>query len=105
VTYERCVAVVVQGRKRVELGRRTFIYDASRFLLTWVDLPVVSQVIEASEESPYLCFKLKLEISIVGELLSRGGIPATEAPLDGPAMATSEPPWNASVRATGSWIF
>jgi AraC-like DNA-binding protein len=47
-------------------------------------------VIEASEESPYLCFRLKLQIPIVGELLSRGGIPATEAPLDGPAMATSE---------------
>lgn len=90
VTYEPCVAVVVQGRKRVDLGRTTLIYDASRFLLTSVDLPVVSQVIEASEESPYLCFRLKLEISIVGELLSRGGIPATEAPLDGPAMATSE---------------
>jgi AraC-like DNA-binding protein len=90
VTYEPSVAVVVQGRKRVELGRTTFIYDALRFLLTWVDLPVVSQVIEASEESPYLCFRLKLEISIVGELLSRGGIPAAEAPLDGPAMATSE---------------
>jgi AraC-like DNA-binding protein len=90
VTYEPSVAVVVQGRKRVELGRTTFIYDASRFLLTSVDLPVVSHVIEASEESPYLCFRLKLEISIVGELLSRGGIPATEAPLDGPAMATSE---------------
>jgi AraC-like DNA-binding protein len=90
VTYEPSVAVVVQGRKRVELGRTTFIYDASRFLLTWVDLPVVSQVIEASKESPYLCFRLKLEIPIVGELLSRGGIPATESPLDGPAMATSE---------------
>jgi AraC-like DNA-binding protein len=53
-------------------------------------LPVVSQVIEASEESPYLCFRLKLEIAIVGELLSQGGIPATQAPLAGPAMATSE---------------
>jgi AraC-like DNA-binding protein len=90
VTYEPSVAVVVQGRKRVELGRTTFIYDASQFLLTSVDLPVVSQVIEASEESPYLCFRLKLEIAIVGELLSRGEIPATEAPLGGPAMATSE---------------
>jgi hypothetical protein len=35
VTYEPSLAVVVQGRKRVALGRTTFIYDASRFLLTW----------------------------------------------------------------------
>src|SRR5437764_11458085 len=74
VAYEPSVAVVVQGRKRVELGRTIFIYDASRFLLTWLDLPVVSQVIEATEELPYLYFKLKLEIPVVGELLSRGAI-------------------------------
>jgi hypothetical protein len=78
------------GPKAGRTRPRTFIYDASRFLLTWVDLPVVSQVIAASEESPYLCFRLKLEIAIVGDLLSRGGIPKTEARLDGPAMATSE---------------
>jgi AraC-like DNA-binding protein len=90
VTYEPSLALVVQGRKRVELRQTTFIYDASQFLLTSVDLPVVSQVIEASEESPYLCLRLKLEIPIVGELLSRGEIPATAVPLDGPAMATSE---------------
>ena len=90
VTYEPSVAVVVQGRKRVELGRTTFVYDASRFLITSVDLPVVSHVIEASEGSPYLCFRLKLQIPIVGELLSRGAIPATDAPPDGPAMATSK---------------
>ena len=42
------------------------------------------------KRSPYLCFRLKLEIPIVGELLSQGGIPVAERPLDGPAMATSE---------------
>ncbi len=49
VTYEPSLAVVAQGRKRADLGRTTFIFDESRFLLTSVDLPVVSQVIEASE--------------------------------------------------------
>jgi hypothetical protein len=51
MTYEPSVTVIAQGRKRVELGRNVFIYDASRFLLTAVDLPVVSRVIEASEAS------------------------------------------------------
>ena len=88
VTYEPSLAVVVQGRKQVELGRTTFIYDATRFLLTSVDLPVVSRVIEASEELPYLCFRLKIEMSMVGELLSRGEIPVVEAPFRAPAMTT-----------------
>src|SRR5215467_8120258 len=45
VTFEPSVAVVAQGRKRVELGGTAFIYDPSRYLLTSVDLPIVSQVI------------------------------------------------------------
>ena len=44
MTYEPGVTVIAQGRKRVDLGRTTFIYDASRYLLTSVDLPVVSRV-------------------------------------------------------------
>ena len=31
--------VMAQGRKRVELGPKTFIYDESRYLLTSLDLP------------------------------------------------------------------
>jgi AraC-like DNA-binding protein len=89
-TYEPSLAVVAQGRKRADLGRTTFIFDESRFLLTSLDLPVISQVIEASEEVPYLCFFLKLEISVVRELLSREEIHAPEAPSNNPAMATGE---------------
>lgn len=90
VTYEPSVAVVAQGRKRVDLGRTTFIYDESRFLLTSVDLPVTSQVIEANEKSPYLCLLLKLEMPMVRELLSREEIPVAAAPSDSPAMVTGQ---------------
>src|ERR1022692_2972093 len=88
MTYEPSVTVIAQGRKRVELGRNVFIYDASRFLLTSVDLPVVSRVIEASEEVPCLALSLKLEMPAVRELLSREEIQVAEAPSDSPGMAT-----------------
>ena len=90
MTYEPSVTVIAQGRKRVDLGRNTFIYDASRFLLTSIDLPVVSRVIEASEAAPCLALSLKLEMSIVRELLSREEIHVAEAPSDSPGMATGE---------------
>jgi AraC-like DNA-binding protein len=90
MTYEPSVTVIAQGRKRVDLGRTTFIYDASRFLLTSVDLPVVSRVIEASEEAPCLALSLKLEMPMVRELLSREEIQVAEAPSDNPGMATGE---------------
>src|ERR1700733_7951140 len=69
-TYEPSLAVVAQGRKQATLAGTTFIFDKSRYLLTSLDLPVICNVIEASEEVPYLCFVLKLEMSAVRELLS-----------------------------------
>ncbi|MBI2687556.1 MAG: AraC family transcriptional regulator [Acidobacteria bacterium] len=90
LTYEPSLAVIAQGRKRVDLGRTTFIYDESRFLLTSLDLPIVSQVIEASEESPFIGLALKLEMPVVRELLSKDEIQAPPALPDSPAMAIGE---------------
>jgi len=89
-TYEPSLAVVAQGRKRVDLGHTTFIFDRSRFLLTSLDLPIIGQVIEASEEEPFLCLMLKLEMPLVRELLSREEIPLPEAASNSPAMATGD---------------
>jgi hypothetical protein len=90
VTCEPSLAVVAQGRKRADLGPTAFIFDESRFLLTSLDLPVVSQVLGASEKVPYLCLLLRLEMSVVRELLSREELQAPEATSDSPAMATGE---------------
>jgi AraC-like DNA-binding protein len=89
-TYEPSVIVVAQGRKRVDLGQTTFIYDESRFLLTSVDLPIVSQVIEASEAKPCLALALKLEIATVRELLNREEIHPGDSSCDSAAMITGE---------------
>src|SRR5580700_962198 len=83
-TYEPGVTVIAQGRKRVDLGRTTFIYDESRYLLTSLDLPIVSQVVEASEQVPFLAMSIKLDMSIVRELLRQDDIPTTSS--DSPAM-------------------
>jgi AraC-like DNA-binding protein len=89
-TYQPSLAVVAQGRKRATLAGNTFIFDQSRYLLTSLDLPVICNVIEASEELPYLCFVLKLDMCVVRELLSREEIQTPQAPSDSPAMATGE---------------
>jgi AraC-like DNA-binding protein len=82
--------MVVQGRKQVELGQNVFVYDASRFLLTSLDLPVISQVIEANEAIPYLCLRLKLEMPTVREFLAREELNLEPASSDTPAMTTAE---------------
>jgi len=89
-TYTPSVIVVAQGSKRVDLGQTTFTYDQSRFLLTSIDLPIVSQVVEASAAKPLLALALKLEMPIVRELLNREEINLRELPSDTPAMVTGK---------------
>jgi AraC-like DNA-binding protein len=89
-TYAPSLAVVAQGRKRAILGGTTFIFDESRYLLTSLDLPVICNVVEASDKVPYLAFVLTLEMPVVRELLSREEIHAAAAPSNKPGMATGE---------------
>ena len=89
-TYEPGVTVLAQGRKQVDLGQTTFIYGESRYLLTAIDLPIVSQIIEASENAPCLAMSLKLEMPVIRELLGREQVHVTGVPADSPAMATGE---------------
>jgi AraC-like DNA-binding protein len=73
--YEPSLTVFVQGRKRINLGGTEYLCSAGQFLLSSIDVPVESQIVEASEEVPLLSMLLRLEMSIVREILSRGDLP------------------------------
>jgi AraC-like DNA-binding protein len=69
--YEPSLVVFVQGEKQITLGKTTYRVGGSNFLLTSVDLPVVSQVVTATPKRPLLGFLLRLEIPVVREILSQ----------------------------------
>ena len=77
-TYEPSLNVFVQGRKRVNLGGTTYLCDESTFLLSSVDVPVVSQIVTASEEVPLLSLLLKLDMAVVREILGQQEFHALE---------------------------
>ena len=83
------VCLIGQGRKRLVLGEETYVYDAHRFLVTSVDLPVVAQIIEASGETPYLGLTLELDLRLIAQLmLGQGGAPARSSePQSGIAVS------------------
>ena len=69
-TYEPSFNVFVQGQKRITLGGTTYLCDGSTFLLSSLDLPVVSQIVQASEAVPLLSMLLKLDMTAVREILN-----------------------------------
>ena len=70
-TYEPELIVFVQGEKRINVGGTTHVCDSSTFLLTSIEMPVVSQVTRASKEEPILGLTLRLEMPAVREILSQ----------------------------------
>jgi AraC-like DNA-binding protein len=85
--YEPSLVVFVQGQKRINVGKTTYVCDGSNFLLTSVDLPVVSQVIAATERKPILGLLLKLEMPAVREILSQQEFHVREESADARGMA------------------
>ena len=86
-TYEPSLVIFVQGQKRINLGRTTYICNERTFLLTSVDLPVVSQVINATPEKPMLGLLLRLEMLEVRRILTEEEFSFSEEPSGARGMA------------------
>ncbi len=65
--------VIAQGSKEVFLGNERYQYDPAHYLLVTAELPVVSQVIEASQERPYLSLSLEFDPALVGSVMVEAG--------------------------------
>ncbi|MGA9671546.1 MAG: AraC family transcriptional regulator, partial [Terracidiphilus sp.] len=85
--YEPGMVVFLQGQKRINVGKTAYVCDGKNFLLTSVDLPVVSQVVAATEKEPILGLLLKLEMPAVREILSQQEFHLREESADARAMA------------------
>ena len=88
--YEPSICVVAQGAKRVILGDDTYTYDAHHYLITSVHLPTIVQIIDASEEKPYMGLVLRLDLREVSQLMVDSNLPAPRAQQASRGMATGE---------------
>ncbi|MBM4901441.1 AraC family transcriptional regulator [Vibrio parahaemolyticus] len=71
-THNPSICLIAQGRKRVLLGEESFIYDANHLLISSIDLPIIANIIEASEEQPYLGLIMELDLTEISQLIVDG---------------------------------
>src|SRR5579872_4857319 len=86
-TYQPSFIVFVQGRKRITLGKTVLLCNGSTFLLTSIDLPVVSQVLDATPQAPIVGLILGLEMAEVRKTLSEEEFSAAAEPSNARGMA------------------
>lgn len=66
--YEPTLAIILRGRKHVIIGKEQLVYDESRFLLSAIEVPVMSYVVEASESRPFMALIFKLDLAKVRQM-------------------------------------
>jgi len=72
--FKPAFCVIAQGSKDVLLGEEVFRYDQGHYLISTVDLPIVSHIVEASEDKPYLNLRIDLDPAFVSSVMIDAGI-------------------------------
>ncbi|MCB8882124.1 AraC family transcriptional regulator [Acidisoma cellulosilytica] len=90
------VCLVLQGRKQVAMGARSFSFAAGDSLMITADVPTVSQITQASETAPYLSLVLDLDLAVIAELTvqmrtapAASGAPLLSEPTDSQVAETA----------------
>lgn len=81
--------VIAQGSKEVLLGSDRYQYDPMHYLLATVELPIVSQILEASKAQPFLTLRLDLDPALVGSVMVEAGYPSSRSRADVKAIDVS----------------
>ncbi len=68
--YSLGLGLVLQGQKEVTIGDKVYQCHEGHSMLTTIDLPVTSHVVEASLKKPFLALLLLLDLKMVNEVIA-----------------------------------
>ena len=68
--YEPVICLILQGSKEVHVGAELFTFSQGESVVVTHDVPMVSRIVEASEEAPYLALSLPIDVNEMRTLAS-----------------------------------
>ena len=86
--YSPALCMIAQGSKEVLVGDNRYRHDPAHYLLIMVGLPVVSRVLEASKERPYLSLHLELDMALVRSVAAETELSPPPKPAQAKALNT-----------------
>src|SRR5690606_20722340 len=66
--YRPLVCVVLQGAKRMTVGRECRTITAGESVIVSADMPVVGRVVQASMAAPYMAVAVHLQLALIAEM-------------------------------------
>jgi AraC-like DNA-binding protein len=68
-----CFCVIAQGSKEFLLGDSHYRYDSQHYLIVSLEMPSISQILEATPEQPYLSLRMDLPPAFVESVIEEAG--------------------------------
>ena len=90
VLYEPSIVIVGRGRKRGYIGSTCYVYDPHNYLVLSVPMPFECET-EVGPDGPLLGVSVRVDVSVVGELLLKMKRRPVVAPDDGPIGISAVP--------------
>lgn len=69
--YRPKLCVVTQGAKQVLVADKSVVYGSGEAMVVTIEMPVVSQVVEAAPEHPFTGLTLDLDLEIILDVVTR----------------------------------
>lgn len=88
--YQPAVCFMAQGGKQAMAGENLYSYNEGNYLIVSVDVPIVSQITQATPKHPFLCLRLDLDPGVIGALMLESDIERASRDLPQPSLAVSE---------------
>lgn len=66
--WQPSLGIVVQGGKEIGLDREVYRFDDAHYIMLPIDLPVISRIVRASREKPFLALLIVLDPLVLGEV-------------------------------------
>lgn len=88
--YVLSIGIILQGKKRLNIGNKTYEYGDGAMLLTSIDMPTSYELLEVSPSKPFVSFSLRLNPAILTEILSEEPTEKTEPEVFRVEQATQE---------------
>lgn len=80
--YRPLVCLVLQGAKRMTVGREQRVFSAGQSVIVSADMPVVGRIVQASPDEPYIAVAVELEMATLRELAAHLGDMRAQPPSE-----------------------
>lgn len=80
--YAPLLCFVLQGRKETRFGDRTVSFSAGDSLIVSINIPTVSQVMDANAGAPYVSLAIEIDLGLIRSLQAEVELNSEENPND-----------------------